>query len=157
MTRNNKIWHSSCKHCASTLTNIGSSRPKRVCRPCRLQQMRQVSERRYIKQNRTANLPKLNVMQRNKQVVIDEKLRRGSCLLCNLKVTKLNAAEFDFDHRNPQEKTSSVSRLKSGQIDRLVNEMAKCDLLCCQCHRRKTLDNKDFTKPATRVLQTALF
>jgi hypothetical protein len=157
MTRNNKMWHSSCKHCAITLTNIGSSRPKTVCRPCRLQQMKQVSAARYVKKNKTANLPLLKVKQRNEQVIVDEKLRRGKCLACNLSVEKHNASEFDFDHRDREHKTGNVSKLKYCNVDRLINEMTKCDLLCCRCHRRKTLNNKDFAKPTTRVLQTTLF
>ena len=157
MSRNNTTWHSVCRQCASTLTNTGSGRPRTVCQACRLQQMRTMSAGRYTKKGRTFNLPLLKVKQRNELVIIDEKLRRGKCLDCNLLVTTDNASEFDFDHRNRTDKTGNVSKLKYGNVNRLVNEMSKCDLLCCQCHRRKTLSKRDFTKQRTQVLQTSLF
>jgi len=157
MSRNNTTWHSACRHCASKLTNTGSGRPRAVCQACRLQQMRTISAARYTKKSRTANLPFAKVKQRNERVIIDEKLRRGKCLACNLSVATHNASEFDFDHRDRTDKTGNVSKLKYCNVDRLIIEMSKCDLLCCQCHRRKTLSERDFTKQTTQVLQTSLF
>jgi len=159
MTRNNKMWHSSCKHCATTLTNVGSGRPKTVCRPCRLEQMKRVSKGRYKMRGPKIKVSREYLKSRDKQIIVEEKLRRGACLSCNLQVTHETASEFDFDHFDRSDKFNNVSKLKGRQIDtaRLLAEMLKCELLCCRCHRRKTLDNKEFTKPKTRVLQTTLF
>lgn len=64
-------------------------------------------------------------------------MRCGQCANaeCSLVVTVDNAVVFDFDHRDPSMKDSNVSKT---QISKLVEEMAKCDLLCANCHRLKT-------------------
>ena len=157
MTRKNKQWLSSCEICNGSITNNGSGRPRNVCsRNCKLERMRRVSKARY---KPSLKAPSINTKKRDGSLILLEKLKRGACLMCNLAVTEHNAAEFDFDHRNRLDKTENVSKLKgrSRDVGPLLDEMAKCDLLCCMCHRRKTLSNRDFTKPATKVLQTTLF
>lgn len=71
-----------------------------------------------------------------------EKLKRGSCLVCDLKVTPDNYCVFDFDHRIPSEKFKKISTLVSRTATRpvLEKEMQKCNLLCAICHWIKTLD-----------------
>jgi hypothetical protein len=93
-----------------------------------------------------------------KQKYVDaEKLRRGGCLACERKVTPATVVAFDFDHRDPESKltgkgtlageTGGVAGLvgncvKAAALDQIKDlldaEMAKCDLLCANCHKRKT-------------------
>jgi len=97
---------------------------------------------------------------RDDQIILDEKLRRGSCMVCELIVTSQNSSLFDFDHRERHRKSWNISRLKGlySSPDRLVKEMAKCDLLCCMCHRRKTIEERDFgPRETTPILQASLF
>ena len=43
---------------------------------------------------------------------------------------------LDFHHRNPLEKEGELSDFSKGyDIDNFFNELAKCDLLCANCHR----------------------
>jgi len=91
------------------------------------------------------------------QYVDFEKLhRRTCCLLCNRRVTKATVVAFEFDHRDELTKMKGglagedgggVSGLvhnhaKAAALDKirpvLDAEMAKCDLLCSNCHKRKT-------------------
>ena len=46
---------------------------------------------------------------------------------------------LDFHHRNPDEKEAEVSTLvgTSGSINRILKEIAKCDVVCSNCHRKK--------------------
>jgi len=46
---------------------------------------------------------------------------------------------MDFDHRNPEEKSGDISRLsyKAGE-QRFLAEIAKCDVICANCHRIRT-------------------
>lgn len=47
---------------------------------------------------------------------------------------------LEFDHRDPRAKSDNVCRLiQSGSLDNLKAEVAKCDVRCGNCHRRKTL------------------
>jgi 5-methylcytosine-specific restriction endonuclease McrA len=93
-----------------------------------------------------------------KQEYVDtEKLRRAHCLQCERPVTNDTAFAFDFDHRDPETKMIGEDTLAgvqggvSGLVGNHANaaslakikgvldaEMAKCDLLCSNCHKRKT-------------------
>jgi 5-methylcytosine-specific restriction endonuclease McrA len=47
---------------------------------------------------------------------------------------------LDFHHRDPAEKTVSIAQAiyrKGWGKDRLLKEIAKCDVLCSNCHRKK--------------------
>jgi len=84
-----------------------------------------------------------------------EKLRRGCCLKCKRTVTTENVFAFHFDHRDELTKMMGGLACDKGGVAGLVNnhakaatldkiepildaEMAKCDLLCANCHHRKT-------------------
>ena len=95
-----------------------------------------------------------------KQEYVDaEKRRRGCCLTCERKVTPANVFAFQFDHRDETTKMKGKGTLagKSGGVGGLVqncakraalpkikdvldNEMTICDLLCANCHKRKTFE-----------------
>ena len=71
--------------------------------------------------------------------VIEEKLRRGSCMDCGLKVTRDNYICFDFDHRDPSLKSFAISAKRKDVSKALLEaEFAKCDLVCANCHRLRT-------------------
>jgi hypothetical protein len=58
---------------------------------------------------------------------------------CGMKVTRENYFCFDFDHREPMEKSFAISS-KSRDVARatLEAEFDKCDLVCANCHRIRT-------------------
>jgi transcription elongation factor Elf1 len=50
-----------------------------------------------------------------------------------------NAVTLEFDHRDPAEKLTEVSRLiVNRRWPRVLAEIEKCDVRCINCHRRKT-------------------
>ena len=64
------------------------------------------------------------------------KLERG-CVDCGYKAS---ADALDFDHRDPTTKSFAIAK-RYGQVsdERLLAEIAKCDVRCANCHRgRKT-------------------
>lgn len=75
-----------------------------------------------------------------RRFIIDMKLERGACLDCGMIVTEDNYYCFDFDHRDPQNKDFAVST-KSRNFSRatLLDEINKCDLVCANCHRHRTM------------------
>lgn len=56
-----------------------------------------------------------------------------SCAKCGF----AHPAALDFHHRNPEEKLYEVSVMpgKSISKDKILAEIAKCDVLCANCHR----------------------
>lgn len=45
---------------------------------------------------------------------------------------------FDFDHRDPRDKSFGLSEFQSIAYARLLEESMKCDLVCANCHRFRT-------------------
>ncbi len=49
------------------------------------------------------------------------------------------ACVMDFDHRDPAQKVGHVGRMKfTASPEELEAEIAKCDLVCANCHRIRT-------------------
>ena len=93
-----------------------------------------------------------------KKIVLQEKRRRGKCLLCNKKVTNENENCFIFDHGlNFNRKKKSVACIVGRKIkwsdeskQNLQKEMNLCRLLCANCDSRETrkeLWGHSFPKP----------
>jgi len=78
----------------------------------------------------------------NADIVDNEKLKIGNCKLCDKKATKETLCCFDFDHLDQKTKKYNVSDLRLlATVDKkiIMDEIAKCQLLCCICHKKKTI------------------
>lgn len=45
---------------------------------------------------------------------------------------------MDFDHRDPSKKVAAVAVLMRSGWNKLKEEIAKCDVVCSNCHRERT-------------------
>lgn len=63
------------------------------------------------------------------------KIKDVPCLDCG---NRFPAICMDFDHRNPDEKSFAVSGRATMAISSLLEEIAKCDIICACCHRIRT-------------------
>jgi hypothetical protein len=63
------------------------------------------------------------------------KLKNVPCLDCN---NKYPPYVMDFDHRDKGEKRFSIAWGIRYQDHVLLNEAAKCDIVCSNCHRERT-------------------
>ena len=63
-------------------------------------------------------------------------LRSVPCADCG---RRFAPCAMDFDHREPTGKVSGVTRMigRAGK-DRILAEVAKCDIVCANCHRART-------------------
>lgn len=68
-----------------------------------------------------------------RQVDIQEKLARESCIVCKRVVTEETTHHFEWNHRDPTEKSYNVSQLVLVPR-KYKEEVAKCDLVCLFCH-----------------------
>ena len=51
---------------------------------------------------------------------------------------------MDYDHRDPSTKKGDIGRLVASRtLSVVLAEIAKCDLLCANCHRIKTHSHRD--------------
>lgn len=69
-----------------------------------------------------------------------EKMRIGACTDCKRTITESNLVAFDFDHLPQFDKTAGVSEMAANLKPKkeIEAEIAKCELLCANCHRIRT-------------------
>lgn len=63
-------------------------------------------------------------------------LRTHPCVDCG----ETNAIVLEFDHRESEIKVGEISGMLKdrGVLETIIKEIAKCDVRCANCHRRKT-------------------
>lgn len=88
-------------------------------------------ERDQKKANRRHN----DTARSNRQQLVEEVLAKTPCVDCGLH----DPVVMEFDHRDPADKIVGISKLiQSGTKLGLMTELAKCDVVCANCHRRRT-------------------
>ena len=92
--------------------------------------------RAYYERNKDRYLER----QRRKRLAIRqllEELKSKPCMDCGMKYPTY---VMEFDHRDASTKSFSVGRAddQTSSIRRLLLEIAKCDLVCANCHRERT-------------------
>lgn len=77
----------------------------------------------------------LNKSQQRKQEFIN-RMKSRPCLDCGI---QYNPWIMQFDHRVPIEKSFNIAEKKNCfGYDVLEKEMAKCDVVCANCHAERT-------------------
>lgn len=112
------------------------------CRPC----CRAYGKEHYA-QNRPVYLAKATSRRKTEiprmQRIIDDHLRTYPCVDCG----ESDLVVIDFDHRDRSLKRGLVSRLaRSCAAGTVRAEIAKCDVRCANCHRRRTAEQFKWTK-----------
>ncbi len=59
----------------------------------------------------------------------------GKCVRCG------TADLLEFDHIDPETKEASIAKASSWSEYRFYLELDKCQLLCKDCHKKKTIEN----------------
>lgn len=97
------------------------------------------------------------IKRRNNRDFIDkEKLQRKECTECHIKVTEDTLCCFDFDHLDPSTKKYNISRLAcihSSTENGIETELKKCQLLCCKCHKKKTIKQLNYHQRDEQTLK----
>lgn len=122
-----------CRKCGLPRTgdNLSAEGRCQACRTAYKKSHYRANQDEYVWRGNEA---KQRLTQRNMNLIVDY-LVLHPCLECG----EDDVIVLDFDHRDPATKTSSISELacRVGQ-QKLLAEIAKCDVLCANCHRRKT-------------------
>ena len=99
-----------------------------------------------LKSKRERGTQKQKSILKRQTIIAAEKLRRGKCLRCPRRVTLETCCAFDFDHRDASTKVMHVANLvyrSQAFFDQHIeSEMKACDLLCCNCHKKKTINKE---------------
>ena len=108
----------------------------RVITERRYAQMRAYSNARY---HRTKKLKGRSV--RGKQCTEYYKawrIRATQCMDCGFVITPENYYLIDADHRPGEVKRFNLSKAHKYGLQSTIDELAKCDPVCCRCHRIRT-------------------
>lgn len=78
------------------------------------------------------------------QVKLLEHLTGKSCVICSENDPRV----LDFDHINPKDKAFGISRAITTAVrwELIQIEMEKCQILCANCHRKKTATHQKWFK-----------
>lgn len=80
------------------------------------------------------NKSRSEIREQNARLVF-EYLEKHPCISCG----ESDPIVLEFDHRKMDEKIESISNLiRDASWKRIKSEIEKCDVLCANCHRRKS-------------------
>ena len=80
---------------------------------------------------------RMNAARKSRQDYVDAIKIKSGCIDCGFKSD--HPEVYDFDHLPEFEKVASISTLLTkGTMDDLNAEIAKCEIVCANCHRIRT-------------------
>jgi hypothetical protein len=109
------------------------------CRECRSEYNRKHYKKNKIDYLKSAN--KARKKYRDKILDLISKLKDKPCADCDVKYIK---EVMEFDHLDSKIKIDSISNMISwGRSEEdILREVAKCDLVCANCHRIRTVNRR---------------
>lgn len=122
----------------------------RVCRECgRLRQQRKRGNPDFLKRAAEAaarwrethpdayKAAYTKEHEKKKQVLLDA--RAGGCVKCG----ETDVSCLDFHHRSgKKDKLGNIGDIRRFATEKLLAELAKCDVLCANCHRKHHRDER---------------
>ena len=109
-----------------------------MAKPGRRLQMRE-AERRYYASHRKERCTYASdrmVRLRDERRPILQTAKSRPCMDCGQSFPPVC---MDFDHRNPADKSFTIAdQYRQVPLSALLEEIAKCDVVCANCHRIRT-------------------
>lgn len=111
------------------------------------EQKREYHRRYHANRSEEAKQRKLQLqkerIQSNKMILHAYKATCG-CMVCGEK----DPVVLEFDHRNREDKKFELANASQlgMSLKNLFKEIEKCDVLCANCHRRKTAQQMNWHK-----------
>lgn len=128
------------------LRKRGSPRRQSYCRPCKADYQRAWYHRN--RERHAAEVGRLRIVyrERNRRVVITAK--SVPCADCG---ERFPPYVMDFDHVRG-DKNDTVARMAARPVPllELLTEIAKCDVVCANCHRLRT-HQRGWPRPGSRT------
>ena len=92
----------------------------------------------YARKWAAENRERHGVLVARNKVILKEWWKSYKSTLACIKCGENHPHCLDFHHRDPAEKEFTLSLAGEGRygIPRLLKEVAKCDVLCANCHRK---------------------
>jgi hypothetical protein len=107
------------------------------CRSCRKQYDKERYSRGEVK--KTSQESRERVAERNRSFILEALV--SGCVDCGEK----NPVVLEFDHQRDKIMNVSVM-LYSYSLERIRQEVEKCEIVCANCHRIRTANSQNFWK-----------
>ena len=76
------------------------------------------------------------------QAIVHKYKTDNGCEICGYNA---HPVALQFDHKKPEDKAFNISLDYKRPIDQMMKEIAKCRVLCANCHSIETYNNKHYT------------
>lgn len=110
-----------------------------------------VCHRAYVKQHYDENKPyyKNKARARTRQIRewLDDR-KRQPCADCK---QTFNPWQMDFDHKFDKKFDLGQACVLGLSFERIQDEVAKCDVVCANCHRQRTHERRVTTSPSSTM------
>jgi hypothetical protein len=126
-----------CCRCKETLSRDqfgGIKKRNDYCRPCKYAIDREYKKNNIEKTRKNNSAAQQRRYIKNRELLC-QYLTENPCITCG----ESDIVVLDFDHRDPSTKRTTISKAAtSWSWETIKTEIDKCDVLCANCHRRKT-------------------
>lgn len=91
--------------------------------------------RKWYLANKDTQYKRVKANQKRIKNWVKEYKKTLKCSRC----PETHPATFDFHHRDPSQKTTNIAHIyqKGWGLERIQEELDKCDVLCANCHRKE--------------------
>lgn len=120
-----------CGRCGANYQPFGQR--SLLCKPCKRAYDREYHASRSQESKARKQALQVRRLQENRQMVFDY-LKTHACITCG----EDDPVVLEFDHIDPAEKEYTVSNMLTLSKKKIMAEIAKCRVLCANCHRRRT-------------------
>ena len=91
------------------------------------------------------SLKNKNLKQKLRKEVNQIKINIGGCIACGwFDPDLLEALEFDHIERESKFMEISTMVIRTYNIDKIKQEIDKCQLLCANCHKLRTIEQRGY-------------
>ena len=124
-----------CKSCGTEF--LPTSRKRYMCKPCEAASFR---EYRHANKDKVREINKQRYI-RNRQIVYNH-YKDNPCVICG----ESRIACLQLDHLDPTEKSFGLANLYNRSESAILEEIAKCRVLCANCHMVFTAEQQGWYK-----------
>lgn len=125
-------------NCGQCYRNKYPHKSKEFCQKGHEKAIVGIDTRGRCKQCRSSNIKIRDKKRRERKLKIIRQFKSKPCMDCQIPYPSYI---MEFDHREPSKKNFTIGEYGasgSSGIQRLLNEIAKCDVVCANCHRERT-------------------
>lgn len=104
------------------------------------------NKRTYARFNEQSGMERAYPPHVQRNIGMINTFKAQQCAICGGRHEHYN---MQIDHIDPTTKLYDVCQLKSCKMEKLLSELAKCQVLCALCHRRKSIIEQQGDKYST--------